>query len=275
MSIAEGLLKVVEDLNLILTRSNESLRKKYRHSVNTLAELPEAIDSITTIDATYPFDFNMRLDNATQELPIYTDLYYITPDLHPLPEGYQEVEWIKSNGNAYLNLTVTGQIADSVYFETDFQYTNDTTGESAMLGCTAGFEVFASGSNYSLWSPNSGTVNMSTSFSRNEWHNIKLTLENNKATGTLDNIPFDLNFSYTKSASRVTLFRYREDSESGTKYKYYGYMKFTKLYLGSKQFELIPCYRISDNVVGMYDRIGDVFYTNVGSSGIFTAGPTY
>jgi hypothetical protein len=35
---------------------------------------------------------------------------------------------------------------------------------------------------------------------------------------------------------------------------------------------LIPCYRKSDKVAGMYDRINDVFYTNAGTD-LFIVGP--
>jgi hypothetical protein len=34
----------------------------------------------------------------------------------------------------------------------------------------------------------------------------------------------------------------------------------------------IPCYRKSDNVIGMYDVINDAFYTNSGT-GTFIKGP--
>ena len=35
--------------------------------------------------------------------------------------------------------------------------------------------------------------------------------------------------------------------------------------------DLIPCYRISDNVIGLYDIVNDVFYTNSGT-GTFSKG---
>ena len=35
--------------------------------------------------------------------------------------------------------------------------------------------------------------------------------------------------------------------------------------------DLIPCYRVSDNVTGMYDLVNDVFYANSGS-GSFVCG---
>ena len=37
-------------------------------------------------------------------------------------------------------------------------------------------------------------------------------------------------------------------------------------------YNLIPCYRKSDNVIGMYDLVHNQFYTNVGSEGYFTKG---
>lgn len=40
---------------------------------------------------------------------------------------------------------------------------------------------------------------------------------------------------------------------------------------GSRLIDLIPCYRKSDNVVGMYDIVSGTFFTSAGS-GIFTKG---
>jgi len=36
--------------------------------------------------------------------------------------------------------------------------------------------------------------------------------------------------------------------------------------------DLVPCYRKSDNKPGMYDKVHNTFYTNVGT-GDFTVGP--
>ena len=36
--------------------------------------------------------------------------------------------------------------------------------------------------------------------------------------------------------------------------------------------DLVPCYRKSDGVIGMYDLVSDVFRTNLGT-GTFTKGP--
>lgn len=46
-----------------------------------------------------------------------------------------------------------------------------------------------------------------------------------------------------------------------------------KIYNASSMLigNFIPCYRKSDNVIGMYDLVGNKFYTNQGS-GAFTKG---
>ena len=35
----------------------------------------------------------------------------------------------------------------------------------------------------------------------------------------------------------------------------------------------IPCYRISDSVIGMYEIVNDQFYVSAGTAGGFTKGP--
>lgn len=52
-----------------------------------------------------------------------------------------------------------------------------------------------------------------------------------------------------------------------------GRIHFAKLYNNGKPVRyLIPCYRKSDGVIGMYDTVNDVFYTNAGT-GVFAKGP--
>ena len=45
----------------------------------------------------------------------------------------------------------------------------------------------------------------------------------------------------------------------------------TMTYEGEPLLELIPCYRKSDNVIGLYDMVGGTFYINNGT-GTFTKG---
>ena len=49
---------------------------------------------------------------------------------------------------------------------------------------------------------------------------------------------------------------------------FYGFKAYTGVTLVR---DLIPCYRIADNEIGMYDIVNDVFYTNAGT-GTFTKG---
>jgi len=66
------------------------------------------------------------------------------------------------------------------------------------------------------------------------------------------------------------LFARKQGSSS---YKYASVKIYScKLYVdGTLQRDFVPCYRISDSVIGMYDTVNGVFYTNAGS-GTFTKG---
>lgn len=48
--------------------------------------------------------------------------------------------------------------------------------------------------------------------------------------------------------------------------------KFIAKENGSETLNLIPCYRIVDNEIGMYDLVSNTFYTNAGT-GTFIKGP--
>ena len=57
-------------------------------------------------------------------------------------------------------------------------------------------------------------------------------------------------------------------SQQTGKILYYGFKAYTGTTLS---IDLIPCYRKADSVIGMYDIVNDVFYTNDGT-GTFTKG---
>ena len=65
----------------------------------------------------------------------------------------------------------------------------------------------------------------------------------------------------------INVFRYAYSD----RYLFVGRIFYLKLYTGNKYIKLIPCYRKSDNVIGMLDLVNNVFYTNAGS-GTFTKG---
>jgi hypothetical protein len=73
-----------------------------------------------------------------------------------------------------------------------------------------------------------------------------------------------------QNGANIALFGdYKDGITQRAKYTRMYYWKMTDN--GVVVRHMIPCYRISDNVIGMYDLIGKTFYTNAGS-GTFTKG---
>ena len=66
-------------------------------------------------------------------------------------------------------------------------------------------------------------------------------------------------------------YRYKGAMQTTAKYKLY-FWKYTDKD-GNLIRDFVPCYRKSDNVVGMFDKVTNTFYSNAGTTGTFTVGP--
>ena len=65
---------------------------------------------------------------------------------------------------------------------------------------------------------------------------------------------------------RLTIFGSRRSLNAGADYRMIGKIKRLEITLGSNiMYNFIPCYRISDGEIGMYDTMNNVFYTNQGT----------
>lgn len=199
---------------------------------------------------------------------VKSNILYRNPNLHNLPNGYTEVEYIQSTGTQYIDTGVAGTTAYGLYFEFmptslsgNFQnyltgYTDDITiGEHSSLDrCFVRFR----GQEISHNLPTS-----LTQFNRVEMLNGVLTWNN-------------LTFNITAGAS---LGRHN-DTIYLCMNKYYPNIiaackiKLLRLYDNTNSLlrNLIPCYRNSDNKPGMYDLVTDNFYVNQGT-GEFLVGP--
>lgn len=182
-----------------------------------------------------------------------------------LPNGYQKVEYIQGTGTQWLQIPDT---FDCDYFEFVAQYT-DTSSEMCIVGNYYGggtyrWEIFCSSGRqyYSIWSGyNSQGTSQGTVSALNKAHisydysTTKMTVDNTTPlTKVLNSQPKYL-FQYGNNGlyAKAKLFDFLEKKN------------------GQVVMHLIPCYRKSDNVIGMYDIINNVFYTNKGS-GTFTKG---
>lgn len=188
----------------------------------------------------------------------------ITPRL---PDEYQEVEYIQSTGTQYINtnykitpnteIIVDGMIIGNGYFAIAGRagyYMSGIYGNSSTSKICARWRNGAS-SNL--------TVATSEDIGENR-HTFKL----NKTAFYIDNVnKGSFNSTYNFSVTDdIYIFGLGKVSMSvGRLYS------MTISDNGVLARKLIPCYRKSDNAIGLYDLVNNVFYTNAGT-GTFLMG---
>lgn len=213
------------------------------------------------------------------------NVYYGSTNVYKasrLPDAYQEVEYIQSSGTQYLNLNRTLNQTNKV--ELDFQYLSIGTlngSRGAIFGDYGGVG-FAANPNQRTSSYNGRMVFWRGS--NNQFVDIggqgdKFIQRGNLVMDAPNNIYSWLGFSCNLPAAignttGCWLLTVR-DGDGVTFYttpigvKIYSCKIYTS---GALSNDYIPCYRIADGVIGLYDLINDVFYTNQGT-GTFTKGP--
>ena len=186
-----------------------------------------------------------------------------------LPSTYQQVEYIESTGQAYID---TGIIPNTntkidISFEliTKGNYGIIFGGEDAYN--SNGFHLYNTSGNFDI----SFGARYSASMIPFEL-NTKYKFIMDKTGFTLNgtpSVPFETNtISTTYSIYLFAVHRATNVTETNAQKRIY----YCKLYNnGTLVRDMIPCYRVSDNVIGMYDVVGKQFYTNAGS-GSFTKG---
>ena len=214
----------------------------------------------TTIDLTDAYDTNLEYLETDKETTQITSL---------LPSGYTQVDYIESSGTQYINTGIYSK--SSVEIDCDFKSTDTSATRNYLFGAY-----------------NSNINRMQFSYSSeafygygNNYITDNLTVDNNKHNFNLKNGIFKIDNNQIKEITS-------NDFESPNSYvfllavnnagtaTFYSYIKLykCKIYNNNNLVrDFIPCYRNSDNEVGLYDLVNDIFYANAGT-GSFTYGPT-
>lgn len=185
-----------------------------------------------------------------------------------LPLGYQPYEYLTASGNQWLNTGI--KLASTDITETVFKNTS-TTGYGALYGVFAmgdSSAFYANGTYYGYDSAN-GKVDTGVSVDT-EWHTLRhdfangvITLDGNDTTYT----PFE----FDNAKYNYLFARYYNNSYG------YGFKGSCKRYKvirnGVVICDLIPVVQLSDNAVGMYDLVNDVFRDNIGSGDFTISNP--
>jgi len=202
------------------------------------------------------------LDKLKQD--VFENIY------NQLPRKYQQVEYIESTGEQYIDTgTILNQDSKVELLISHF----DTNGNSKVFGS----RTSATENNFSVVKGTSSIVA--------DFHNY----ENNRLGYVVDSDEFlDISISNEKmkiNDAEKIIDTYIDFTTPGTAYLFNGNGTYPdeyvlasmrlyscKIYNKEKLVRnFIPCYRKKDGVIGMYDLVSGKFYTNVGT-GTFIKG---
>ena len=246
----------------------------YNPSVGTSGEGQNIIDKIGTEDIK-PFiclnnvEDKTYIENNTKKYKVS-----LTDSASILPKEYQQVEYIYSNGNQYINLMTN--VTTDTRIVMDFDCDSGKNGKwlcgaRSGAGATNSLALFLnSATQYWLQAGGNsattgGYANVTSVFGRH-------LLDMSGTSFKVDNTEL---LSFTNYITNGTLNLYLlalNDNNAADNRKAMGKLYSFKLYRGNTLLlDLIPCYRKYDNTIGLYDIINNTFYVNAGT-GNFTKG---
>lgn len=201
---------------------------------------------------------------------------YVNDLTTQLPSGYTQVDYIQSSGTQYID---TGVIANNdIEFYADF-LTNSPIGRGqhgTIFGARKNYKY-----GYQLTTYNDTNLQGHFLFGTNNTvanirYNAKITV------GERQQISFKNHKLYLSDGTTTDVTSYDFNTEKNI-YLFAcnesGAFEFSKTRIYNLKLynentlirDFVPCYRNSDNEIGMYDLVNDVFYTNQGT-GLFTYG---
>lgn len=184
-----------------------------------------------------------------------------------IPSEYQEVEYIESTGTQKIDTGEIRDTANTYRYKGSFNYSNITTRQ--LHGAQGSFYIGVVGGYYQTGQ--GGTSHSTIEAVADTFVDFDITFDttSGKATYTINGTSANNNcsFSNTPSYAHIFIFSLNDNTlPSSCKVSHFELYKN-----GILIRNYIPCYRKSDNVIGMYDTVGRNFYTNAGT-GTFLKG---
>lgn len=212
-----------------------------------------------------------------------------------IPSGYEQLSYIESTGTQYID---TGLKMNDI-FGCDIRYqstgkANSSYGLDGVFGCNGAKTSAGVGTDLKLWfsygqygtcigtmfrnTSSKSYTNPITSFDeyyatshRIQWKIDGTVWYNGENVHQLDG-PFNATQNYN-------IFMFRANPGPDPDRKYYSktricYLKFCAQD-GTLLGDFVPCKRVSDGVLGMYDAISGTFFTNQGTGTFLSAPLTY
>lgn len=186
-----------------------------------------------------------------------------------LPAEYQEVEWIQASWDCCVEI---GWYTLSWYQKIETKFNTATLASSWQVpffwGNVPSWQNYLTCKlpdidQFQIWI---GDADLYIgSLATNTDYTIVQTADNGNLTMEINWTTYTDTYTGSPIATHMPLFcRWRDASQQ---YSYYATdmkLYYFKVYNTSADCvrDLVPCYRIADDVVGMYDLVNDVFYTN-------------
>jgi len=185
-----------------------------------------------------------------------------------LPDTYQQVEWIENTKGQYINTGFTPN--QNTGFEIDFLTYDEITPNN--YGCIFGARKSSGSLEFQLTTYNNSTLRKcGTSYDAGLVRNTRIQCS---ATATTYFNPSGISTTVNQTAFTapcpITIFTLNNNGSVGQ----HGYVRLYSFKLydnGVLARDYIPCYRISDGKVGLYDLVNSTFNTDV-TGGNFTHG---
>lgn len=218
---------------------------------------------------------NIYLDDSSDQPIISAKLNGETSqNIKQLPNTYTQVEYIQSSGTQYINTGVLGNQIDTV--EMIFEYPTLPNAVNNLIGNrengTAISHIRIDNDN-SLrpWFGNGLVTNVT--IEANKKYKVKTYCVSGSQSTYVNDVlkgstTFTINYGNTLPYYLFALCDTNGSAVYKSSIKLYS-CKMTKN--GVMIHNYVPCYRNNDNVIGLYDLVNGVFYTNAGT-GTFTKG---
>lgn len=189
-----------------------------------------------------------------------------------LPSDYQEVEYLQSSGTQYINSGVafTTSNYDKLKLALDVTFVNNSDVHEVSGTGTTGSNCFYIGNYNGKLAYGDGKTDITTSVAISG--RISCAIDAYKKIVSVSGAS-DIAFTPQSPSTSLNLSIFAFSRTNGTVTAHSATLYSCQIYESETLIrDFVPCYRKSDNVAGLYDKVNGVFYTNAGT-GTFTVGP--
>ena len=225
-------------------------------TTGTLTGLSEETEYMTWVGATNAYGTNYSYPTYFTTL---ADQAKIRIRGAALPDKYQRVEYIQTDGAQMINL---GKVGDTVATY-DIAFISDNHRQLMGYG-GSGSEYW--GATDSTKYESGGTQGEATDTTKRRTITWTYSYRDNLSKLEYDGVTIVNQHGASTNVDEkgYKLFNILDDASAqyGCACKLYGLQMW---HYGNLTRNLIPCYRKSDNVIGLFDTVGMTFYTNIGT----------